>query len=215
LLLLNHAACGGRTELWLDGPTERGVADGSVADVASGGPDAAASEPTGTPDDAGAPDAPDALPDAYASPAVAPCLGNTLVLYVSGDPGNGFFEGSGSIAGAQAMWTSEYSTGQSAAVSAGSPRYAWGVTLGVPIGSSASLVPGEYDAAPTPGTSAWVDLAAKGVSCGQATGSFDVLVLDVPPGDQVTITRLLASFDVHCAGGAPDAMVHGCVRYEP
>ena len=64
-----------------------------------------------------------------------------------------------------------------------------------------------------PSLGPYFSLLANGIDCGEPNASFTVYDYADTGGDQATITRLAATFQVTCTVGGTTGVVTGCVHY--
>jgi hypothetical protein len=222
VLAVFFTACGARSELLVDaesviedpgtGTADAGGGSATPSDAAS-----KASSGDGAPsgDDAGrTEDAENGSPsfDAAgidASEAV-PCLLGGDVFSVDGEGGYPGISGSSTIAGSQGTWggrlTSEIEL--QLTVETSTP---WVFAAGLSPTSAVPLVPGTY-VSTGDGHGVFAQVQAAGGGCGAVpTGSFTIAEIESTGGDEATLTRLLAWFDLTCPLGGT---VRGCVSYQ-
>ena len=137
---------------------------------------------------------------------LAPCLGHPLALYVEG---TALSASPVMVTEAEGNWFADQSAGDATLVV--QMANAWQLQLSPPSGNA--LTPGTTyrDAGSLPSLSARFALEANGVTCDSPNASFTVWDYADTGGDQGSVTRLTASFDVTCSNGSGD--VRGCVRF--
>lgn len=197
-LTLLVTACGGRMVPFDHDASATGANDATVE------PDAQVEDLDATNADADA--GPFVLPDVA---ELAPCQNDDYIFYVDGTDYPGI-DGSAQVTGAQGTWAAGLTNEAFLQVSA-IVGQTWTVVAFSDWYQGQSLTPGTYWSVGADKPGATIQIGAAGAGCPTTpVGTFTIVALDAPSGDQVDVSRVALWFDVSCMG---QGSLRGCVRY--
>jgi len=176
---------------------------------ASSGDAAPSGDDAGTSEDAGRGSLPFDAAGIDASEAI-PCLLGGDVFFVDGEGGYPGISGSSTIAGSQGTWGGTF-TSEIAVQLTVETSTPWVFSAGLGPTSAVPLAPGTYVSSGDD-HEIFAQVQAAGGGCVDVpTGSFTIAEIESTGGDEATLTRLLAWFDLTCQEGGT---VRGCVSYQ-